>query len=85
MNYTVKRGDNLTKIAAQFGVSIIAIQAANPDLIKNIHSIKTGWVLNIPVEVEELKPAKPDLKTALNKCLADIEKLDSFKELSELL
>ena len=44
--YTVQRGDTLAKIAARFGVSVAALQAANN--LSNINLIFVGQVLKIP-------------------------------------
>jgi LysM repeat protein len=46
--YTVKSGDNLTKIATQHGVSIKALRAANS---LKTDSIKVGQKLKIPAKV----------------------------------
>ena len=45
--YTVKSGDNLTKIAGQFGTSIKALRAANS---LKTDSIKVGQKLKIPAK-----------------------------------
>lgn len=45
--YTVKTGDNLTKIAAQYGTTVSALVAANPQ-IKNPNLIYTGNKITIP-------------------------------------
>jgi N-acetylmuramoyl-L-alanine amidase len=45
--YTVKSGDNLTKISAQFGTTIKALRTAN-DL--KTDSIKVGQKLKIPAK-----------------------------------
>ena len=44
--YTVKPGDNLTKIAIKFGTTVAAIASANN--ITNINNIRVGQVLVIP-------------------------------------
>jgi LysM repeat protein len=59
--YTVKSGDNLTKIAAQHGVSIRALRAANS---LKTDSIKVGQKLKIPVKASApvtapVTPAEP--------------------------
>jgi len=46
--YDVVRGDTLGEIATQHGTTIEALQAANPDLIRNPNLIKEGWQLKIP-------------------------------------
>jgi LysM repeat protein len=47
--YTVKRGDSLSKIAAKYGVSWKDIFEANKDIVKNPDLIQPGWKLKIPV------------------------------------
>lgn len=46
-DYTVKRGDNLSKIAKQYGTTVRAIKAANG---KSSDMIRVGETLTIPVE-----------------------------------
>jgi nucleoid-associated protein YgaU len=48
--YEVKRGDNLSKIGAQFGVSWKQIYEANKDVIKDPDLIQPGWKLKIPTK-----------------------------------
>lgn len=45
--YTVKEGDSLSRIAAANGVSLKAVEAANPQ-ITNIDKIRVGQMVNIP-------------------------------------
>ena len=47
--YTVKKGDNLTKLAKRFGTTVDAIYNLNRDKIKDKDLIKIGWKLIIPV------------------------------------
>ena len=46
--YIVKSGDNLTKIARKFGLTVDQLKAANPG-IKNINKIALGAELVIPI------------------------------------
>lgn len=46
IQYTVKSGDTLSKIAAQFQISLAEIETANPQINPNL--IFVGQVLNIP-------------------------------------
>jgi LysM repeat protein len=52
--YTVKSGDNLTKIAAQFGTTIKALRAANS---LKTDSIKVGQKLKIPAGASAPAPS----------------------------
>ena len=78
MKYTVKAGDTLTGIAQKFNTTVMELHKANKNLITNIHILQVGWVLKIPT-------TKTDVSAALNKCLEDIENLESFKTLESLL
>lgn len=46
--YEVKSGDNLSKIAKNYGVTWKEIYEANKDVIKNPDLIQPGWKLKIP-------------------------------------
>lgn len=46
MNYTVQRGDTLSRIASRNGVTVQAIASANG--IANVNRIRVGQVLSIP-------------------------------------
>ncbi len=46
--YTVKQGDNLTKIVARFGTTVDEIYNLNRDRIKDKNLIQVGWKLLIP-------------------------------------
>jgi LysM repeat protein len=54
-NYSVKSGDNLTKIASQHGISVKALRSANA---LKTDSIKVGQKLKIPVKAASA-PATP--------------------------
>ena len=45
----VKSGDNLSKIARQYGLSVLDLIAANPGLV-NPNLIRPGQEINIPDE-----------------------------------
>lgn len=45
--YTIQRGDTLGKIAQQYGVRVVDLMAANPE-IRNPHRIMPGFELKIP-------------------------------------
>ena len=48
--YTVKKGDSLSKIASQYGIKWKDIFEANKDIIKNPDLIQPGWKLKIPAK-----------------------------------
>lgn len=48
--YEVKKGDNLSKIGKQFGVSWKEIFEANREQIKDPDLIQPGWKLKIPAK-----------------------------------
>ena len=55
--YTIKSGDNLSKIARKFNVSLDALLAANKDTIKNPNRIQVGDEIIIPLPETEQVPA----------------------------
>lgn len=55
VTYTVKSGDNLTKIASRFGVSISALAKANG--ITDVNYIVVGQVLTIPTSGSTSSPS----------------------------
>jgi LysM repeat protein len=58
--YTVRSGDNLSRIARQFGVTVDQILDANKDTISNPNRISVGQVIVIPVPVtDEVPGAEP--------------------------
>lgn len=77
MTHIVKAGDTLIGLAKKYGVTVEAIMQANPS-IKNPNLIYDGQVLVIPVK-------DITLKEALANCLSDIEKLDSYKKVVQML
>ena len=46
--YQIEPGDNLTKIAKWYGVTVQKIKDANPGLIKNVNDITAGYYIYIP-------------------------------------
>lgn len=58
MQYTIKRGDTLYSIAQQFGVTVAAILAANPD-ITNPNLIYPGQRITIPSGVTTMYTVQP--------------------------
>lgn len=45
--YKVAKGDTLSAIAKRYNTTVAAIQRLNPDLIKNVNLIKTGWTIRV--------------------------------------
>ena len=84
MTYIVRTGDSLTKIAKEFNTTVSAILKANPKII-NPDVIYAGTDLEIPVKNSENSKNYTEIGKQVEKCLNDIEKLDSFKKLSKML
>lgn len=80
MKYTIKKGDTLSAIAKRFDTTVSEIQRANSSLIKNVDKISVGWVIQIPETKDEL-----NLTELLEKCIADIDELESFRKLMKCL
>jgi LysM repeat protein len=51
MNYTVKAGDTLSRIAKQSGITLAQLLDANPSLKADPNKLQIGTVLNIPDEL----------------------------------
>lgn len=87
VTYIIKSGDTLSAIAKKYGVSVSAIQKANPSLIKNVNKISVGWKISIPVSdgSESNSKAFEELGRAVSDCIEDIQKLPSYKKLMTLL
>ena len=58
MTYKVKAGDNLSKVAKRFGISLAQLLKANPQ-IKNPDKIKVGQLINLPDTSTETKQPLP--------------------------
>ena len=50
ISYKIKKGDTLTKIAKKYGTTVKAIQAANPNKIKDVNLIIAGDTIKIPTK-----------------------------------
>ena len=48
IEYKIKSGDTLSKIAKKYGTTVKAIKEANPGKIKNVNKIYAGDVIRIP-------------------------------------
>ena len=83
ITYTVKTGDTLSKISKRYNVSILDLQKANSNLIKNVNKISVGWVLKIPSECSENK--YEEIGRAFETALNDIRKLRSVQKLEALI
>src|SRR5579871_45220 len=59
MGYQVKRGDTLSAIARQHGVTVAELVKANPR-IKSPDHIETGWVLKLPTPNGKALPGGQD-------------------------
>src|SRR5437016_1912522 len=58
MTYTIKAGDNLSKIAKRNGVSLSQLLKANPK-ISNPNKIRVGQVINLPNGAPSTNNTKP--------------------------
>lgn len=81
--YTVKKGDNLSKIAKEYGVTVSSIATENN--IKNANVIKVGQVLSITYDVPDPEPDYEKIGRAVVACLSDVTNLESFEVLEKLL
>lgn len=82
ITHVVQSGDTLNRIATRYNVTVRDIQNANKKLITNVNIVKVGWALKIPIETAT---NYYELGKQLEKCLNDIEKLDSFKILRGMM
>jgi LysM repeat protein len=67
MNYTVKAGDTLARIAKLNGITLSQLLDANPQFKSNPNQLKVGAVLNIPDELTTAvtRPLAPPPPTVL--------------------
>ena len=82
MTYKVQKGDTLSGIAKRYGTTVSAIQKANSSLIKDVNKISVGWSLTIPTANNKDYNA---IGKQVEKCISDIQNLDSYKSLINLL
>ncbi len=76
MNYTVRSGDTLSKIARLYDTSVSALVSLNS--ISDPNKIKVGQVLRIPTK-------ETDLRELVEKVLIELENLPSYKKLAQAL
>lgn len=81
VTHIVKSGETLSRIANRYNVTLRNIQKANPS-ITDVNKINIGQKISIPIETAT---NYYDLGKQVEKCLNDIEKLDSFKMLKAML
>ncbi|EXJ93839.1 hypothetical protein A1O1_02232 [Capronia coronata CBS 617.96] len=62
--YTVVAGDTAWNIAARFGVSLEALEAANPDKVANWDLLQIGFTLNIPSPTVATPPSMATTTTS---------------------
>lgn len=82
MNHIVVKGDTLSAIAKKYNTSVSVIQSLNPQ-IKDVNKIVVGQVIKLPSA-----SATKDyfaIGKALENCLNDIENLESYKYLKNVL
>lgn len=82
ITYRVAAGDTLTEIAQRYGTTVNALVSANK--IKDPDLIQIGQRLTIPVNSTTEKDYSK-IGKQVEKCLADVENLPSFKALLEML
>lgn len=63
MSYTVRRGDTLSSIASRQGLSLAALERANPQL-RNVNDLSVGQTLNVPGQRDTFEPAPARQTTA---------------------
>jgi hypothetical protein len=65
MTYKVKAGDNLSKVAKRYGISLAQLLKANPQ-IKNPDKIKVGQLINLPdTSMETTQPLPSNVVPAI--------------------
>jgi LysM repeat protein len=59
VTYVVKAGDTASAIAAQFGLTLDQLVAANPEILANPDAIQIGDELVIPTAQPSVIPGQP--------------------------
>lgn len=77
-SYKVKSGDTLSTIAQKYGTTVEKLASINH--IKNVNVIHVGQVLNLPTKSSDAEKWKQ-----MEKCLDDIDNLESVKKLYSML
>lgn len=79
--YKVKKGDTLSKIAEKYGTTVTRLASINQ--IANVNKISVGQVLVLPSGSNTKDYVA--IGKQVEKCLSDIEKLDSVRKLATML
>lgn len=83
--YTVKKGDTLSKIAKKHCTTVHALMSVNPG-IKNANMIRVGQVINLPYPIPtNPEPTDADVGKKFQEVIKDVQSLQSFKELLEMI
>ena len=77
LEYTVVKGDNLTKIANKYGVTVPEILAVNP-LITNPNIIRVGQVITIPIKRVDVIKQISELNSQIEKLQAEKQRLEGM-------
>ena len=76
--YMVKKGDTLSAIAKAHGTTVSKLAKLNA--IQDVNLIRVGQILTLPDTKDYNKIGKQ-----FEKCLADVENLESYKTLISML
>lgn len=78
--YIVKKGDTLSQIAAKYNTTVNEIAKLNN--IVDVNRISVGQALKLP---QALDTSDKSVIAALSQCVEDIENLQSFKNLMNMM
>ena len=81
--HKVKEGETLSELAQKYGTTVGAIWKENAELIENVNVIRVGWELKIPTPTPE-KDYRAIGKQG-EKCMRDIQRLESFQNLLDIM